>query len=280
MAGILLALGAAVGWGIADFLGGHASRQVAVLAVLCLSQALGFALAAIAALVAGLGEPVGADLLYAAGSGVALTLGLGALYRAMAVGAMAIASPIAATGTVIPIAFGLAAGERPSAVQAAGVVAAVVGVVLCSLQPRRTPVARGWLARGVGLALLGAVGGGLTATALGAASSAGVLWVLLVQRGTVATLAFALVMRTGGPPRVTRAAIRPLVAIGALDVLATGLFTLAATHGPLSLVAVVGALYPVVTITLAYVLLSERLAARQALGAFAALAGVAAIAGG
>lgn len=60
----------------------------------------------------------------------------------------------------------------------------------------------------------------------------------------------------------------------------TGLFTAAAARGELSLVAVVGALYPVVTVILAFIVLSERLVAYQVFGVAAAFAGVVAIAGG
>ena len=68
--------------------------------------------------------------------------------------------------------------------------------------------------------------------------------------------------------------------IGVVDLLATGLFTAAVADGDLSLVAVVGALYPVVTVVLAFTMLGESLARHQLIGAAAALFGVAAIAGG
>lgn len=280
MTGVVLALGAALGWGIADFLAGSTSRRVSAVVVLAASQGLGFAIVAVAALVAGLKEPAPIDLVYAAGSGLALTLGLGTLYRAMAVGAMALVTPIAATGAVIPIAFGLATGDRPSTLQGVGVAAAIVGVTVASHQRNPADASDGGFARGVGLALLAAVGSGLTATLLAAASSAGVLWVLLVQRATVGAVALLIVVRLGHSMGFSRATVPAIAAIGAMDLAATGLFTLAFTYSELSLVAVVGALYPVVTVLLAYLVLSERLAAYQVAGVLASLAGVAAIAGG
>src|SRR4051794_41758937 len=45
---------------------------------------------------------------------------------------MGVVAPIAATGVVVPVAVGLAQGDRPSALQGAGVVVAVIGVVLAS----------------------------------------------------------------------------------------------------------------------------------------------------
>jgi drug/metabolite transporter (DMT)-like permease len=279
LSAIALALGAALGWGVADFFGGRTSREVAALAVLAISQGVGFAIAVLAALTTGLDDPQGGDLVFAALSGLSLTLGLGALYRAMAIGAMSIAAPIAATGAVIPVFVGLASGDNPSGLQLAGIAAALAGVALCSYT--REPGGRSTaLAAGVGLALLAALGGGLTATALSAASSAGVVWVLLVQRATVFAAASALALRLDGTASVPRRLLPVVVAIGLLDLAATGLFTAAAAEGELSLVAVVGSLYPVVTVFLAFAVLSERLLAYQGLGVTAALAGVAAIAAG
>ena len=280
MSAIALALGAAVGWGLADFFGGRTSREVAALVVLAASQGVGFGIAVLAALAGGLDSPQASDVLYAAISGLTLTLGLATLYGAMAIGAMSIAAPIAATGAVIPVMVGLAGGDDPSALQFAGIVAALGGVALCSYTRDTTPGGRPGLAAGVGLALLAALGGGLTATALAAASSAGVVWVLLVQRATVFVTASLLVLRLQESPALPRRFLPVVVAMGVLDLAATGLFTAAATKGELSLVAVVGALYPVVTVLLAFVVLSERLVAYQAFGVVAALAGVAAIAGG
>jgi drug/metabolite transporter (DMT)-like permease len=60
-----------------------------------------------------------------------------------------------------------------------------------------------------------------------------------------------------------------------LDVGGLVLYSAAASTGPLGLTSVVASLYPVVTVVLAYVLLKERLAPRQRLGAAAALLGTA-----
>jgi drug/metabolite transporter (DMT)-like permease len=71
-----------------------------------------------------------------------------------------------------------------------------------------------------------------------------------------------------------------IAAIGATDLAATGLYALANTHGPLSIVAIVGAIYPVTTVLLARAVLHERLAPSQAVGVALAFTGVAAVAGG
>ncbi len=192
---------------------------------------------------------------------------------------MSIVSPISATGAVVPVAVGLARGERPSAVQGLGVALAVGGIVLVSRR-REAKVAGARLAVGVGLALLSAAGFGLFFVSIGLAAEGGVLWATLVQRlGVVAAAGAALLLVR---PAVTLAPrhLPALLAIGVLDVGATTLFAAATTEGLTSLVSVVAALYPVTTIALAYLVLRERLARSQQVGAAGALGGVALIAGG
>jgi len=75
-------------------------------------------------------------------------------------------------------------------------------------------------------------------------------------------------------------ALGPLVAIGLLDGAANGLYAFASTEGLLSVVAVLGSLYPVVTILLARGVLGERVRRVQELGIVGAVAGVALIAAG
>ena len=174
----------------------------------------------------------------------------------------------------------MASGDDPSTVQAVGLLATVVGVVLCSRSSEDKRERSGRLAAGVGLALLAALGGGITSTSLAEASSSGVLWVLLVQRATVGALALAIVIALRQSPRPPRHAASAIAAIGVIDLLATGLFTAATINGELSLVAVVGSLYPVVTVVLALVVLSERIERHQLIGAFTALFGVALISSG
>jgi drug/metabolite transporter (DMT)-like permease len=71
-----------------------------------------------------------------------------------------------------------------------------------------------------------------------------------------------------------------LLLIGVLDTAGNALFALATTESLLSLVAVLGQLYPVVTVLLARILLGERLSTGQGLGVLGAFAGVALITAG
>ena len=273
-----LALGAALAWGTADFLGGQTTRRLPVVGVLLVSQGFGLAVVGLIVSVTADGAPAAAELAYGVVAGLALALGLGALYQGMAVGVMSIVSPISAAGAVIPIGVDLVRGARPSILQGAGVAAALAGVALVSRGA--TPGARGGGTAGVGLGLVAAAGFGAFFVGIDLAAGAGVVWATAAQRTGVlaAVLAVLAVVRTpiGVPSRL----VVPLVAIGALDLAATMLFAAGTREGLTGLVSVIASLYPAATIALAFVVLGERLDRVQVAGAAGVLAGVALIAAG
>jgi drug/metabolite transporter (DMT)-like permease len=102
-------------------------------------------------------------------------------------------------------------------------------------------------------------------------------WLLLFARVLACAVLAGLLLRTP-PPRPARRDVGPLVLAGTLDVGATALYGLALQRGELSVVSVVGSLYPVVTVLLARAVLHERLRPVQAAGVLAAFAGIALIA--
>ena len=80
--------------------------------------------------------------------------------------------------------------------------------------------------------------------------------------------------------RPGRALLPVIAAVGLCDVGANMLFSLATTRGFLSIVSVLAALYPVVTVALAALVLHERVARTQRLGVAGALVGAALITAG
>jgi drug/metabolite transporter (DMT)-like permease len=276
---VALGLAAAVSWGIADFLAGLKTRQLNVLLVLLVSQAFGALLIAVLIALRGEGPPELHYLVWGVLGGISGLVGLAAFYRGMTVGTMAVVAPISATGAAIPVTVGVATGDRPSAIQAAGLALALAGVVLASREageggsgPR--------VAAGVGLALVAALGFGGFFVGLDAASDGDVLWALLAARGFGVLLLVALTLVMRPDLRMTTSDLRDVAAVGLFDVGANALFAFASAEGLVSLVAVLAALYPVVTIFLARLILSERVRRTQAVGVALALAGVAGIAAG
>ena len=84
---------------------------------------------AIVAVVAG-APPTAATLGWAALSGILDLAGLWALYRGLSRGSMSVVAPLAATAALVPAVYGIAIGERPSAMVVGGIILAVVGVAL------------------------------------------------------------------------------------------------------------------------------------------------------
>jgi drug/metabolite transporter (DMT)-like permease len=271
-------LASAFSWGISDFLGGLTSRRVPVLGVLAVSQPAGLVLIALTIAVFG-ADPISADdFAIAALAGAASLGGLWAFYAAMAMGTVSVVAPIASLGVVVPVAFGLARGDSPAAIQLVGLVPAIAGVVILGYEehPEHAGVAR----RSIILAILAGIGFGIFFTGLDVASPDRPGWaVLAVRVGGVATVALALLISR---PRLAAVSgsVAVLLTIGFFDVLANTLFAVASTKGVLPIVAVGGSMYPAFTIALAHGVLGERLARIQWAGVVLALLGVALIAAG
>ena len=276
----LLALLSSLLWGASDFFGGTVSRRLPAVLVVGASQLAGLVAVALVAVGAGAYDAPRDYLPWAVAAGLSGLVGLVAFYAALAMGTMGVVSPIAALGVVVPVAVGLARGERPEPLQLVGIVLAVVGVVLAS-----GPELRGEAgARPVVLAAVAAVGfgGALLFIAEGAQTST--LMTLVGMRVTsvlvVAATVLVLARRWARPARVSRGLAALVVVVGVGDVAANLAFGAASTRGLVSVVAVLGSLYPVVTVLLARFVHHERLAAIQNVGVVTALGGVVLIAAG
>jgi drug/metabolite transporter (DMT)-like permease len=279
LTGVALALAASLSWGLADFGGGIGARRVHLVWVLVVSQVAGLALVGAMALATRPEPPTGSQLAWGAFGGVMGLVGLASFYRALAVGTMGIVGPISATGAIVPVAYGVVHGEQPSFLQATGIMVAIVGVVAASLEPLPAGAGRR-LSAGVGLALLAALGFGSSILGLNRVSQAGVVWGTLSLRLTVVPIVCiaALILRPSAA-RV-RGTLPILVAVGLFDTGANLFYGASARHGLISVVSVLGSLYPVVLVVLARLVLKERISSPQLAGVAAALAGVVLISAG
>jgi drug/metabolite transporter (DMT)-like permease len=277
---VLLALCGAAAWGVGDFCGGLASRRLHVLTVLLLSQLAGLAGVLVWALAAGDRFPDAPEAAAAIGAGAAGLVGLAALYRGFAVGSMGIVAPISAASPLVPLAVDLARGSAPSALQWLGIAVVLAGIAGVSWEPGADATGGSRVAAGAGLAVLAALGFGLFFVGLDAAAASSVPWTIVLARATSASLALLAALAVGAPLR-SPARLLPLVlAVGVFDTGANVLVAQATTVGSAGIVAVLSALYPLVTIALARVVLGERLRGSQRAGGAAALAGAALVAAG
>jgi drug/metabolite transporter (DMT)-like permease len=277
-----LGLAAAVCWGLADFLGGLFTRRITLATVLLVSQLAGLTAVAVVVAVGGFDVPAAGDLAPALIAGVSQLVGIAALYAALAIGTMSVISPISASGAaVLTVVVALATGDRPAALQFAGMAAALAGAVLATRSATGGAEAGDGGRRALALSAIAALGfGGFYVGMAEAVDSVEPFWALLAARATAAAVLVAALAALRPRVDAGRADLAPLVLIGLLDVGANACFTLGADTGLLSVVAVLASLYPVTTVLLARARLGERLTPVQTAGVGVALAGVALIAAG
>ncbi len=129
--GILLALAAALLYGGSDFGGGLASRRLGSLRVSVVGSAAATVLAWATLIMVGGPGPSLRAVAWGLASGLAGGAGTLVLYRGLARGQMSVVGPLSAVGAaVVPVAAGVALGERPSLLSVAGVLVALPAIVL------------------------------------------------------------------------------------------------------------------------------------------------------
>ncbi len=263
---VLLALGAALAYGVGDFVAGVASRRSSAWPIAVLSSSVG-ALGALLLMFVFPGEPTGTDLLWGCLAGLGNGLGAAFLYRGLALGRMGVVGPLSAVGAAaLPVLVGLLGGERPAPLVWVGILVALPAIWLVAREPVPT-VGAVRTADGVLEGLLAGAGFGLLFAALGQVpDGAGFAPVLMNQLvGVLAVIGLATVMGGSWLPR-HRTEVVGGAGAGALSVIAVAGFVLAAQQGLLAVSAVLASLYPAFTVLLASLLLKEHIHRTQGVG--------------
>ena len=274
-AAALLALGAAVCYGVSNFVGPRLARDLPLYPVLISGQVVAFAVSGLLVLTEldrggpSLGEAGAATL-----AGVGNAIGLLAFYRAASVGPLSIAAPLGSLGAVVPVLVGVAQGEELGAQKLAAIAIALTGVALAARRSSTEPAAAAGDRRAAaGWALVSSLGFGVFLAGMAPAAEAGTFWAVAISRVALLVLFVAVALRLSSPLRVSGRDLPRVMVPGLLLFGGTMLYTAATREGDLSVVAVLGSLFPVVTVGLAFALLGERLSRVQAAGAAAAMLG-------
>jgi drug/metabolite transporter (DMT)-like permease len=217
-------------------------------------------------------------LLAVVGGGAGLTA-MFLLYKGLSIGSMAIVAPISATGVILPVVVSLAAGDSPAPLQKVGMFVAIAGAVLASLEKNDDGSSRR-PATGVGLAIGSAIAAGIFFVVMDQASEADPYWAAFLMR--LSYFAFLIIIFLLKRPTVQTGKVHmpAIIFLGICDALAGFAYALATTRGILGLVAVVGALYPAVTVLLSMLILNERPQPVQFIGVILAVGGIAFISAG
>ena len=272
--GSLLALASSILWGTADFLAGNLSKRFKALAVTGVSQGFGLLFGLIA--IAIQGKFIAPDLSWSGYflpgvvAGVAGFIGLTAFYTGLATGRMGVVSPISSLSVLIPLIVALSQGERPSTMQVAGIVIAIFGAFLAS----GPEIRGGFPIKPIIYAVIAALGFGTALTFIAIGAKVDSLHTMTAMRCASVFICVLLALRFRTTGNFPLALLPQLIFIGIADFLANLLLGIATTQGLVSVAMVLGSLFPIITVLLAFKFLHERLHRVQYLGIGAALTGV------
>lgn len=277
---VVLALGAAIGWGASDYFGGDASRRdTSVFAVVALAELIGV-VALVPVLIAhGGSAPTNPRLLLAAVAGIAVTGELSLIYRALSRGLAFITAPTGALGTAAAVTIGLIGGNPLTLPLAMGLLCALVGSAISAWTSPSGGTGAGdaWHAAAICIAAAAAVGTMLTT--LHAAGRLDPYWATGTEHaatGLSAGLSALIARRRRSalrilphPPELPRLGLIAAVGLGGDLAYAS-----AAHHGgSLAVVSALAALYPLTTLVLGSLLRGQHATTIQRLGIILALGG-------
>jgi len=266
----ILALLSSLVWGISDFLGGTLSKRRKAISVIGGSQSFGLVFAVLLALVMGVWSLNSMVMVNGAIAGAAGLLGLVGFYTALATGSMGIVAPISSLSAIVPVTIGLVQGERPASIQYLGIAVALFGVMLASGPELSGDVD----SRPVFLALFAALTFGFCVYFMAQGGRINPTMTIVSMRATQVALVIVIALAARSLGGLVRKDVPMLAVIGATDAGANILYACAASLGLLSVVSVLGSMYPVVTVLLAWWIHNERLKPIQYFGIAATLIGV------
>lgn len=287
MLSVLFGLTSALIFGSADFVGGIASKRMSPIRVTAIGAASGLIVLFVAEAFVG-GRWSWEALLYGGLSGITGAVAITLLYGCLAIGPMSILSPTTAlVAAFVPLSVGMLRGDRLPLLGYIAIGIALVAVVLVGFVKEQGAV------RPSLKALLMAVGSG---------SMIGVFLILMdltpddaglvplianravngvVMFAVIGVITLAMLTRTKTAPDPDapvgmlsagwKAGFWFAVAAGMIDATANAILLTGLRLGNLSVMAVLGALYPAGTIILAAVVLRERIAPVQVVGLVLAL---------
>ncbi|MEY3710643.1 MAG: hypothetical protein RLZZ99_464 [Actinomycetota bacterium] len=279
--GSLLALLSSFLWGTADYLAGNLSKRFRAIAVTGVSQFFGLCFGiSIIAIGTVLGSPfikptLDFDGYFIPGviAGISGFIGLWAFYTGLATGRMGVVSPISSLSVLIPLGVAVADGERPTSLQVLGITVAITGAFLAS-----GPEVRGGLPiKPILFALIAAFGFGGALTFLAIGSQIDSMHTMTSMRVASVTICLLIALRYRSIGGFKLANLPLLIFIGVADFMANFFLGVATTKGLVSVAMVLGSLFPIVTVLLAFKFLHERLHKIQYLGIAFAITGVAVI---
>lgn len=267
---VILAAFSAFGLGIGDYLGSRATKLASPLTALHAQLSVAFILSLGLLLIFG-GDIVGRDIALGVIAGIVAAVSIGAFYKGFAISsASVVAAFTAVAAAVTPIAIDIGWGRTVEAGVFVGASLATASLVLVTWSNDF----EGRVVLGACLGVITGIGLAISLAMLNGTTDNASMWPLAAQR-------FAAVACTGGailvvkPQRfVTPAAKRFGYSAAVIGASGLTLLLVAAQSGPLAPVAIAGAMFPAVTITLSSLIEGPRLSTGQVVGVVGVFLGV------
>lgn len=262
--------GIAAAYGVSDFLGGHASRDLRPAQVLAGGRIVVLPVLAVVAPLSG--HLSGPAVVWGALAGIPLYLGFMGIFAALSTGQMSVAAPvIALTAAGVPLVFGALLGDALSAWTWVGAGVAYLALVLLTWSSPEEPGQR-WRV------LLLSIGGGACLglfTVLTSRTDPGTgVWPLLFAQLVTGVLA-AITLLVRRPVSWPRVSAMQVVAGAAVFELCGDTLALLAARQNLALIGPALALQPAAVVLLARLIEHERISRLRLAGLAAALAALA-----
>ena len=267
-------LSSAASWGVGDFSGGVATKKANAFVVIAVAHFANVVLLVALALLLHKPLPLMSEIGWALLSGAVNGFALSALYRSLSDGTMSIAAPVSAVlAATVPVIYSAVLQGLPKPVQLAGLILALVGILLLSF-----PAGGVGRPKGLLLAALSGLGFGFFFIVMPKATAHSYLWPFAAARFASGFVAFVIVLASRARVAFAGRGLWIALASGLFDLGGNFFFVAAAHSGRLDIAAVLSSLYPGTTVLLARMLLKERVSRTQELGILVALVAVAMIA--
>ena len=272
MASLLALLSAAL-WGSSDFEGGRISKKYPAISVLGSTQLISLVFGGALVFIVGETHLTTKIFLSGAAAGICGYLGLVCLYAGLSTGKMGVVSPISSLSVLIPMTIALIGGESMSSLKAVGCALAIAGGFLTS----GPEFSKGVTLKPLLLATGAAFGFGTALSFMAIGSKDAPILTMVCMRIATAVVTIVIAIKKKGFGGLGKKHLPSLIFVGVADFGANAALGLAVHTGPVAICMVLGALYPVFTVALAYLILHERLHKAQYVGGVLAVAGVALI---
>jgi drug/metabolite transporter (DMT)-like permease len=280
-AGFLYAVVALIGWGIADFLAKNLVDRVGSFNALLFDQLLSIAI--LAPLVYFTGWPTGIDW------GIALLLLANAMlwiypyiafYKAYEKGLLSVVTPIAATwgagGAILAVVF---LGETLTLPQWASIAVIAMGIFLISTRWNDLKRLSYHKLAGVNMAVLALIGwSGSAMLAKPLVDAVGPFYLLTLTKMISIPLLVIVLPLTRYKVKAPFGAWKLLAAVSVFNIVAFLAYNYGMQASQVSIVGPVAAAFPIITVTLAWLVLKEKLDTSQKLGVALTVLGMIALA--